>query len=216
MGQKTNPIGFRLGINKDWDSTWFDEKNYSEKIKEDAILRSFINNKLSNANISKIKIARTAKNVTINIFTARPGIVIGKGGSEVEALKSQLKKQMGYEVQINVSEIKQPALKAELVGQSISQQLLKKVNYRRAVKKAIQTGISMGALGVKITISGRLNGIEIARAETFKEGRIPLHTLRADIDYAMVHARTTYGVIGIKVWIYMGDKLLGDDKDVIS
>ena len=216
MGQKTNPIGFRLGINKDWDSTWFDEKNYSEKIKEDAILRSFINNKLSNANISRIKIARTAKNVTINIFTARPGIVIGKGGVEVEDLKSKLKKRMGYDVQINVSEIKQPALQAELVGQSISQQLLKKVNYRRATKKSIQTGMSMGALGVKITISGRLNGIEIARTETFKEGRIPLHTLRADIDYAMIHSRTTYGVIGIKVWIYMGDKLLGDDKDVIS
>ena len=205
MGQKVNPIGFRLGVNKSWESTWFDEKNYANKLHEDIIIRNYINNKMNNASISNILIERTPKKVNITINTARPGIVIGKGGSEVESLKSELKKLMGYGVQINVYEIKQPGLRAELVGQNICQQLEKKVNYKRSIKKSIQSTMSLGAEGIKVTISGRINGVDIARRETFKEGRIPLHTLRADIDYAIVEALTTYGIIGVKVWIYKGE-----------
>ena len=178
MGQKTNPIGLRLGINRDWDSVWFDEKNYAAKLHEDIILRNYINNRLSHASISRIEISRTPKRVTVTIHTARPGIVIGRGGTEVEELKVELKKYMGYDVNINVSEIKRPGLRAELVGQNIAQQLEKKVNYRRAVKKAIQSTMSMGAEGIRVCVAGRLNGNEIARCETYREGRVPLHTLR--------------------------------------
>jgi len=205
LGQKVNPIGLRLGVNKSWDSVWFDEKNYANKLHEDIIIRNYVNNKLNKASVSNITIARTPKKVNITINTARPGIVIGKGGSEVESLKKELKKLMGYDVQINVYEIKKPGLRAELVGQNISQQLEKKVNYKRAIKKSIQSTMSVGAEGIKVTVSGRINGIDIARSETFKEGRIPLHTLRADIDYAIVEALTTYGIIGVKVWIYKGE-----------
>jgi len=205
LGQKVNPIGLRIGVNKDWDSTWFDEKNYANKLHEDIIIRNYINNKLNKASVSNVIIERTPKKVNITINTARPGIVIGKGGSEVEALKKELKKMMGYDVQINVYEIKQPGLRAELVGQNICQQLEKKVNYKRAIKKSIQSTMSLGAEGIKVTISGRVNGVDIARSETFKEGRIPLHTLRADIDYSIVEALTTYGIIGVKVWIYKGE-----------
>ena len=205
MGQKTNPIGLRLGINRTWSSIWFDEKNYAEKLHEDIIIRNFINNKVKDASISKINIERTAKSITVTIYTSRPGIVIGKGGSEVEKLKKNLSKLIETDVNVNVSEIKRPALSCELVGQSIAQQLEKKINYRRAVKKSIQSTMSMGAEGIKIQIAGRLNGIDIARSETFKEGRIPLHTLRSDIDYAHVEALTTFGIIGIKVWIFKGE-----------
>ena len=206
MGQKTNPIGFRLGINRDWDSVWFDEKNYAAKLHEDIILRNYINNRLGHASISRIEISRTPKRVSVTIHTARPGIVIGRGGSEVEALKKELKKFMGYDVNINVSEIKRPGLRAELVGQNIAQQLEKKVNYRRAVKKAIQSTMSMGAEGIRVCVSGRLNGNEIARSETYREGRVPLHTLRAQIDYTITESHTSYGIIGVKVWIYTGEK----------
>ena len=206
MGQKTNPIGLRLGINRDWDSVWFDEKNYAAKLHEDIILRNYINNRLSHASISRIEISRTPKRVTVTIHTARPGIVIGRGGTEVEELKAELKKYMGYDVNINVSEIKRPGLRAELVGQNIAQQLEKKVNYRRAVKKAIQSTMSMGAEGIRVCVSGRLNGNEIARRETYREGRVPLHTLRANIDYTSTESHTSYGVIGVKVWIYTGEK----------
>ena len=205
MGQKTNPIGLRLGINRTWDSIWFDEKNFAEKLHEDIIIRNFINNTMKDASISKINIERTAKSITVTIFTSRPGIVIGKAGSEVEKLKAKLSKLIEVDVNVNVSEIKRPALSSELVGQNIAQQLEKKINYRRAVKKSIQSTMSMGAEGIKIKISGRLNGIDIARSETFKEGRIPLHTLRSNIDYAHVEALTTYGIIGIKVWIFKGE-----------
>ncbi len=205
MGQKTNPIGLRLGINREWESVWFDEKNFAESLREDIILRKYIDSKLGSASISNIHISRTAKKIVLTIHTARPGIVIGKGGSEVEALKKDLKKLMGYNVQINVNEIKRPALKAKLVGQNIAQQLEKKVNYRRAVKKAIQSTMSMGAEGIRVCVSGRLNGVDIARCETYREGRVPLHTLRADIDYSLVEALTTFGLIGIKVWIYKGE-----------
>ena len=206
MGQKTNPIGLRLGINRNWDSVWFDEKNYALKLQEDIILRNYINNRLSHASISRIEISRTPKKVSVTIHTARPGIVIGRGGSEVETLKAELKKFMGYDVNINVSEIKRPGLRAELVGQNIAQQLEKKVNYRRAVKKAIQSTMSMGAEGIRICVSGRLNGNEIARSETYREGRVPLHTLRAAIDYTIIESHTSYGIIGVKVWIYSGEK----------
>ena len=206
MGQKTNPIGLRLGINRDWDSVWFDEKDYASKLHEDIILRNYINNRLNHASISRIEISRTPKRVSVTIHTARPGIVIGRGGTEVEALKTELKKFMGYDVNINVSEIKRPGLRAELVGQNIAQQLEKKVNYRRAVKKAIQSTMSMGAEGIRVCVSGRLNGNEIARSETYREGRVPLHTLRAQIDYTLTESHTSYGIIGVKVWIYTGEK----------
>ena len=206
MGQKTNPIGLRLGINREWESVWFDEKNYAFKLHEDIVLRNYINNRLNHASISRIEISRTPKRVSVTIHTARPGIVIGRGGAEVESLKTELKKIMGYDVNINVSEIKRPGLRSELVGQNIAQQLEKKVNYRRAVKKAIQSTMSMGAEGIRVCVSGRLNGNEIARSETYREGRVPLHTLRAKIDYALTESHTSYGIIGVKVWIYSGEK----------
>ena len=202
MGQKSNPIGLRLGINRAWDSVWYDERNFSDRIKEDLVIRNYILTKYSTASISKVEINRTSEKATVNINTARHGLIIGKGGSEVELLKKGLNKLVGYEVQVNVSEIKRPALVAKLVGQNIAQQLEKKVNYRRAVKKSIQSTMQLGAAGIRVCISGRLNGAEIARSETFREGRVPLHTLRSNIDYAIVEANTTYGIIGLKVWIF--------------
>ena len=201
MGQKSNPIGLRLGINREWDSVWFDEKAYSQRLNEDLAIRKFIEKKLSGASISRVVIERPSNEIHVTIHTSRPGIVIGRGGSEVEILKADLKRIIKENVKINVSEIKRPALRARLVGQNIGQQLEKKVNYRRAVKKAIQTTMSMGAAGIRVCISGRLNGAEIARSETFREGRVPLHTLRANIDYALTEAYTSYGIIGLKVWI---------------
>ena len=202
MGQKANPIGLRLGINRDWDSTWFDEKHYADRLKEDIILRRYILKKYKTASVARVQISRTSTKVSITINTARPGLIIGKSGSEVDSLKKELNKLVGHEVSVNVFEIKRPALVSSLVGESIAQQIEKKVNYRRAVKKAIQSTISMGARGIRVRVAGRLNGAEIARQETFKEGQIPLHTLRAKIDYAHVEANTTYGIIGIKVWVY--------------
>ena len=202
MGQKCNPIGLRLGINRSWSSTWFDEKNFSDRLKEDIILRRFINKKYETASVSDVEISRTSKKVSITISTARPGLVIGKGGVEVDNLKKTLKKLIGYDVQVNVFEIKRPGVIARLVGQNIAQQIEKKINYRRAVKKSIQSTMSVGASGIRVRVAGRLNGAEIARNETFREGRVPLHTLRASIDYAHVEANTTYGIIGIKVWLY--------------
>jgi len=206
VGQKSNPIGLRLGINRDWDSVWFNEKEFSEKVREDIIIRKYIFRQYKLASISKVGIKRTSKNVSITVSTSRPGLIIGKGGSEVEILKKQLKKLLGYNVQINVFEIKRPALVAKLVGESIAQQVEKKINYRRAVKKAIQGTIGLGAAGIRVCVSGRLNGAEIARSETFREGRVPLHTLRSNIDYAIVESHTTYGIIGVKVWIYSENK----------
>mgnify|MGYP001162759301 CR=1 FL=1 len=206
MGQKSNPIGLRLGINKSWDSVWFDEKNFADRIKEDLVIRNYVLSRYPSASISKVLINRTSEKASVTINTARPGLIIGKGGSEIEVVKKQLKKILGYDnLQINVNEIKRPGLSAELVGQGIAQQLEKKVNYRRAVKKSIQSTMSMGAEGIRICVSGRLNGAEIARGETFRDGRVPLHTLRANIDYALVEANTTYGIIGIKVWIFKGE-----------
>ncbi len=205
MGQKTNPIGFRLGVNKTWLSTWFDEQNFADKLGEDIILRRYIQHRLTNAGVSRVEISRTPKKVTITIHTSRPGIVIGRGGEEVERLRSEIRHLVGKEVQLNVSEVKRPELDARLVGESIAQQLIKKISFRRAAKKSIQSTMRMGAEGIRICLSGRLGGSEMSRTETFREGRVPLHTLRADIDYAMVEAKTTYGKIGIKVWICNGE-----------
>jgi small subunit ribosomal protein S3 len=202
VGQKANPIGLRLGINRDWESTWFDEKHFAERLKEDIILRRYILSKYKTASISKVEISRTSTKVVLAVYTARPGLVIGKSGSEVDSLKKELNELIGYEVVVNVNEIKRPALVACLVGDNIAQQIVKKVNYRRSVKKSIQSTMAMGARGIRVRVAGRLNGAEIARQETFREGRVPLHTLRAKIDYAHVEANTTYGIIGVKVWIY--------------
>ncbi len=205
MGQKVNPIGNRLGIVKGWDSNWYGGNNYVEKLHEDYKIRRYLNARLAKASISKIIIERTLKLVTVTINTARPGVIIGKGGQEVDKLKEELKKICNKEVQINIFEIKRPELDAIIVGDGIARQLEGRVAYRRAIKMAIASAMRMGAEGIKIQISGRLNGAEMARAEIYKEGRVPLHTLRADIDYASVSALTTYGLLGIKVWIFKGE-----------
>ncbi len=205
MGQKTHPIGFRLGFNKEWSSNWFDEKNFSAKLSEDIHLRKYILKRLSNAGVSKVDIHRTSKKITVTINTSRPGIVIGKKGGEVDLLKMELQQLAKTDVQVNVTEIKRPELDATLVGQNIAAQISKKVSYRRAIKKAIQSTMRMGAQGIRVQCSGRLGGAEMSRRETRREGRVPLHTLRADIDYASVTADTTYGCIGVKVWICNGE-----------
>lgn len=209
MGQKTNPIGFRLGINQTWKSLWFDEKNFATKLREDIMLRNYIRKRLPNAGISEIEIKRTPKRITLTINTARPGIVIGKKGAEVDKLKEELQRLTSQEVQVNVHEIKRPELDANLVGENVARQLESKVSFRRAMKRAITATMRMGAEGVRIACAGRLGGAEMARREQYKEGRIPLHTLRADIDYAQTVANTTYGTIGVKVWICKGEVLGG-------
>jgi small subunit ribosomal protein S3 len=205
MGQKTNPIGNRLGIIKGWDSNWYGGKSFEGKLVEDEKIRKYLNARLSKAGISRIIIERTLKLVTVTINTARPGIIIGKGGQEVDKLKEELKKLTGKEVQINISEIKRPEIDAVIVGSTIAQQLEGRISYRRAIKTAIASAMRVGAEGIKVQISGRLGGAEMARRELFKEGRIPLHTLRADIDYAISEAHTTYGRLGIKTWICKGE-----------
>ena len=204
MGQKTNPIGNRLGIIRGWESNWYGGKNYGDKIAEDDKIRKYINARLSKASVSRVIIERTLKLVTVTITTARPGIIIGKGGQEVDKLKEELKKITDKEVQINIFEIKRPELDAALVGANIAHQLKKKISYRRVVNKTIQSTMRMGAEGIRINVAGRLGGVEIARSEKFSDGSVPLHTLRADIDYALTEAHTAYGVIGIKVWICNG------------
>jgi len=205
MGQKTNPIGLRLGIIKGWDSNWYGGNNYGQKLLEDDQIRKYLNARLSKAGISKILIERTLKLVTVTIFTARPGIIIGKGGQEVDKLKEELKKITSKEIQINISEIKRPELDAVIVGNTIAKQIEGRISHRRAIKTAIASTMRIGADGIKVLISGRLGGAEMARREIYKEGRIPLHTLRADIDYALVEAHTSYGRIGVKVWICKGE-----------
>jgi small subunit ribosomal protein S3 len=205
LGQKTNPIGFRLGINKTWKSLWFDEKFFAKKLSEDLMLRQYIQNRLNNAGISQIEIKRTPKRITLTIHTARPGIVIGKKGTEVDKLKEELQRLTSQEVQLNIHEIKRPELDAVLVADNVAKQIESKVSFRRAMKRAITSTMRMGAEGVRIRCAGRLGGAEIARSEQYKEGRIPLHTLRADIDYARTTAMTAYGTIGVKVWICKGE-----------
>ena len=205
MGQKVNPIANRLGIIRGWDSNWFGGKDFSEKLVEDAKIRKYLNVRLAKASISKIIIERTLKLVTVTISTARPGIIIGKGGQEVDKLKEELKKLTGKEVQINIFEVKKPDLDANIVGKSIARQVEGKIAYRRAIKMAIADTMRSGAEGIKILISGRLNGAEMARSEMYKEGRTPLHTFRADIDYCHAEALTKVGLLGIKVWICRGE-----------
>ena len=204
MGQKTHPIGFRLSVNKNWRSNWFAEKDFASELEEDVKIRKYLKHRLPNAGVSRVEISRTSKVVTVTIFTARPGIVIGKGGEEVSRLKAEVGQLTSKDVQVNISEIKRPELDAALVGANIAHQLVKKISYRRVVSKAIQATMRMGAQGIRVNVAGRLGGSEIARSEKFAEGRIPLHTLRADIDYALTEAQTSYGIIGIKVWICMG------------
>lgn len=205
MGQKTNPIGNRLGFIKGWESNWFGGRDYSGKLVEDDRIRKYIFARLRKASISRVIIERTLKLVTVTINTARPGVIIGKGGQEVDKLREELKKLTSKEVQINIFEIKRPELDAKLVADSVARQIEGRISFRRAIKMAIASTSRMGAEGIKIKISGRLNGAEMARSETYKDGRVPLHTFRADIDYALSEAHTTYGRIGIKVWICKGE-----------
>lgn len=205
MGQKTNPIGNRLGIIRGWDSNWYGGKDYSGKIVEDDKIRKYLRARLAKASVSKIVIERTLKVVTVTIHTARPGIIIGKGGQEVDKLKEELKKITNKDVQINIFEVKRPELDAKLVSDSIARQIEGRISFRRAVKMAIASTMRMGAEGIKVSVSGRLNGAEMARTETYKDGRTPLHTFRADIDYSLTEAHTTYGRLGIKVWICNGE-----------
>jgi small subunit ribosomal protein S3 len=207
LGQKTHPIGFRLGVINTWDSNWYDEKSFALKLKEDSLIRGYLKKRLEKAGIAKVVIERTLKKITLTIHTSRPGFVIGKSGKEITQLESEIKSITNKDVKINVFEIKKPELSAQLVAENIGNQLSNRVSFRRAMKMAISTSMKMGAQGIKVMCSGRLGGAEIARAEQYKDGRIPLQTLRADIDYASVGAQTVYGIIGIKVWICRGEKL---------
>ena len=205
MGQKTNPIGNRLGLIRGWESNWYGGNNFGEKLSEDAKIRKYLKIRLSKASVSSIAIERTLKLVTVTVHTARPGIIIGKGGQEVETLKNEINKITNKEVQINIFEVKRPELEATLVADSIARQVEGRISYKRAIKMAIASTMRMGAEGIKVQVSGRLNGAEMARSEMYKDGRTPLHTFRADIDYALSEALTQYGLIGIKVWICRGE-----------
>jgi len=207
LGQKTHPIGVRLGIIKTWDSRWFADKTYSDQLLEDVSMRRSLKERLFHAGVPKIEIERAGQNIRVIIHTARPGIIIGKKGAEVEKLRKDLKDLTGKEVSIDIKEIRKPEVDAQLVAENIALQLEKRVAFRRAMKKSVASALRFGTLGVKVSCSGRLAGAEIARSEWYREGRVPLHTFRADIDYGFARARTTYGVIGIKVWMYHGDIL---------
>ena len=207
MGQKINPIGFRLAVNRNWSSKWYaNSRNFAPMLAEDIKVRAFLKGKLAHASVGRVLIERPAKDARITIFSARPGVVIGKKGEEIEALKAELRRIMGVQqVHVNIEEIRKPEIDAQLIADSIAQQLEKRIMFRRAMKRAMQNAMRLGAQGIKIMSSGRLNGIEIARKEWYREGRVPLHTLRADIDYGLGEAKTNYGVIGIKVWVYKGE-----------
>ena len=212
MGQKIHPTGFRLAVTRAWQSRWFATKaNFATMLAEDLKVREYLKTKLKSAAVSRILIERPAKNARITIFSARPGVVIGKKGEDIENLKAELGRRLGVPVAVNIEEIRKPEVDAQLIADSITQQLEKRIMFRRAMKRAMQNAMRLGALGIKIMSSGRLNGIEIARCEWYREGRVPLHTLRADIDYGFSEAKTTYGVIGVKVWVYRGDRLANGD-----
>jgi len=213
LGQKVNPIGLRLGIVKTWESRWYAGKKYSDYILEDYNIRKFIKKKLYHAGISRIEIERSSKRVKLRIFTSRPGIVIGKKGSEISQLKKEIDKIIPHEIQIDIQEVKKPEINAQLVAENIALQIVRRVAFRRAMKRGVSSAMRFGAKGVKIICSGRLGGAEMARTEWYKEGRVPLHTLRADIDYGFIEANTTYGIVGVKVFIFKGEIL---DKDTIS
>jgi small subunit ribosomal protein S3 len=205
MGQKTNPVGFRLGINRTWDSRWFATKEFSKWLDEDIKVRTYIKKRLFKAGVARVEIERSGGKASVNIYTARPGMVIGRKGSEVDLLRAELKARTGRDVQINIKDVKKPELNAQLVAEHIAMQLQQRVAFRRAMKKTIQSAMRMGAQGIKVQCSGRLGGSEIARREGYHEGRVPLHTLRADIDFARSTAHTTFGCVGVKVWIYKGE-----------
>ncbi|MBW2109447.1 MAG: 30S ribosomal protein S3 [Deltaproteobacteria bacterium] len=215
MGQKVNPIGFRLGVIKSWDSRWFAEKDYSKFIEDDWRIREFLKKKLYHAGISKVEIERWAKRIRLRIYAARPGIVIGKKGSEIEILKKDLEKMVPQEVVVDIQEVRKPEVDAQLVAENVALQIVRRVAFRRAMKRSVASAMRFGAQGIKVCCAGRLGGAEMARTEWYKEGRIPLHTLRADIDYGFAEARTTYGVIGVKVWIFHGE-ILKKDKAVAA
>jgi len=205
MGQKVNPIGLRLGINRTWDSRWYAERDYANLLEADLKLRKYLKQRLAQAGVSRIVIERLAKRAKITIHTARPGVVIGKKGADIEALRQEVAKRAGMEVTLNILEIRKPEIEAQLVSENIAQQLERRVAFRRAMKRAVQSAMRLGALGIRINCSGRLGGAEIARMEWYREGRVPLHTLRADIDYGEATAMTTYGTCGVKVWVYRGE-----------
>lgn len=210
MGQKVNPIGLRVGINRTWDSRWFSAKDYAAKLIEDLQLRKFVTEKLKAAGISKVIVERAAKNTRVTVHTARPGVIIGKKGGDIEKLRKDLSVKSGGEVSLNIVEIRKPEIDAQLVAEGIAQQLERRVSFRRAMKRAVQSALRLGAKGIRVNVSGRLAGADIARMEWYREGRVPLHTLRADLDYGVAEATTTYGIIGVKVWIYKGDVLEHD------
>ena len=215
MGQKVNPIGFRLGINRTWDSRWFANKDsYGDLLHEDLELREILHQKLQQAGLSKVVIERPAKRARITIHTARPGVVIGKKGADIEILRKELSRRTGSDVSLNIVEIRKPELDAKLIADNISQQLERRIAFRRAMKRAVQSAMRLGALGIRINCAGRLGGAEIARTEWYREGQVPLHTLRADIDYGTATARTTYGACGVKVWVYRGEILAHDPMAV--
>ncbi len=207
MGQKVHPVGFRLGFNKEWESRWFSRKNYKEFLHEDLKLRNELRNKFQHAGVSRIELERAGKKLTVTLFTSRPGIIIGRKGAEIDKLKEELQKKTAREVYVKIEEVHRPEIDAQLVSDGISMQLQKRVSFRRAMKRAMEVSKKAGALGIKIRISGRLNGAEIARSEWYLDGRLPLQTLRSDIDYGFSESHTTYGIIGIKVWIFKGEKL---------
>ncbi len=214
MGQKVHPIGFRLGVVKEWNSKWYaDSKSFPDLLNNDIETRAYLKKRLSQASVSRIQIERPAKNAHITIHTARPGLVIGKKGEDIDSLRAEVSRRMGIPVHVSVEEIRKPELDAQLVAEGITQQLERRVMFRRAMKRAVQTSMRLGAQGVKVHIAGRLNGAEIARSEWYREGRVPLHTLRADIDYGFAEANTTYGVIGVKVWIFKGEVFEGVEPE---
>jgi len=212
LGQKTNPIGFRLGITRTWDSRWYAKKDYADLLREDIFIRRYITSRLHRAGISRVIIDRAPKKITVTIYTARPGIVIGRKGAEVDQLRDELQHVTKKEIHVNIQEVEKPELDAKLVAEHIASQLVQRVSHRRAMKKAIAASMRAGAKGIKIQCKGRLGGAEMARCEHYMEGRVPLHTLRADVDYARATARTTYGTIGVKVWIFHGEKFPETEK----
>lgn len=217
MGQKIHPTGFRLAVTRNWSSRWYaGNTNFASMLGEDLKVRAYLKKKLKNASVGRITIERPAKNARITIYSSRPGVVIGKKGEDIEVLKAELSKLMGVPVHVNIEEIRKPEIDAQLIADSIAQQLEKRIMFRRAMKRAMQNAMRLGAQGIKIMSGGRLNGIEIARTEWYREGRVPLHTLRADIDYGTSEASTTYGIIGVKVWVYKGDRLANGDAPVIE
>ena len=210
MGQKINPIGLRVGINRTWDSRWYAGRDYADKLVEDLKLREYVQEHLKSAGISKVIIERAAKNTKVTVHTARPGVIIGKKGADIEKLRQNLSRRAGGDVSLNIVEVRKPEIDAQLVAEGVAQQLERRVSFRRAMKRAVQNALRFGAQGIRINVSGRLGGADIARTEWYREGRVPLHTLRADVDYGTAEALTTFGIIGVKIWLYKGDIMTHD------